>query len=229
MPLYEELLKRRVAKHGRQHPDTQNTVGNLGVNYKGAGRLKEAIQLLEEAHQNAKTIPGLNFVNPSLLDAYRKAGETAKLTELTGELLPEIRRELPKDSPQLAGMLAQVGSSLLQQKKWAEAEPVLRECLGIREKTQPDLWSTFNTQALLGGTLLGRKNYAEAERLLLAGYEGMKQRETTIPPQASTRLPEALDRLIELFVATDKPDDVKKWQAERAKYPEAAPMPGEKK
>jgi eukaryotic-like serine/threonine-protein kinase len=77
--------------------------------------------------------------------------------------------------------------------------------------------------------LLGQKKYAEAEPLLLAGYEGMKQREKTIPPQGSTRIPEALDRLIELFTATDKPDDVKKWQAERAKYPEAAPKPGEKK
>ena len=64
---------------------------------------------------------------------------------------------------------------------------------------------------------------------MLAGYEGMKQREKTIPPQASTRIPEALDRLIELYTATNKPDEVKKWQAERAKYPEAAPPPGEKK
>jgi hypothetical protein len=77
--------------------------------------------------------------------------------------------------------------------------------------------------------LLGQKKYAEAEPQLLKGYEGMKLREKTIPPQGSTRLPEALDRLIELSTATKKPDEVKKWQAERAKYPKAAPMPGEKK
>ena len=63
---------------------------------------------------------------------------------------------------------------------------------------------------------------------MLKGYEGMKQREKTIPPQASTRLPEALDRLIELYTATNKPDEVKKWQAERAKYPATAPPPGQK-
>ena len=57
----------------------------------------------------------------------------------------------------------------------------------------------------------------------------MKQREKTIPPQGSIRLPEALDRLIELSTATNKPDEVKKWQAERAKYPKDAPTPGEKK
>jgi hypothetical protein len=82
---------------------------------------------------------------------------------------------------------------------------------------------------MLGGALLGQKKYADAEPLLLAGYEGMKQREQTIPPQGQVRLPEALDRLIELYTATDKPDEVKKWRAERAKYPEVAPTPREKK
>ena len=164
-----------------------------------------------------------------LLDAYAKAGENVKLAKLLQEQLAEARKTLPKDSPELAGMLAQIGLVLLQQKKWTEAEPLLRECLAIREKTQPDVWSTFNTKSMLGGVLLGQKKYAEAEPLLLAGYEGMKQREKAIPAPAKVRLPEALDRLIELSTATNKPDDVKKWQAERAKYPEAAPPPGEKK
>jgi hypothetical protein len=51
----------------------------------------------------------------------------------------------------------------------------------------------------------------------------MKAREKTFPPQAAIRLPEALDRLIELYTATSKPDEGKKWQAERAKYPKEAP------
>ncbi len=84
------------------------------------------------------------------------------------------------------------------------------------------------TQQNLGAALLGQKKYADAEPLLLKGYEGMKQREKTIPPQGSTRLPEALDRLIELYTATNKPDEARKWRAERAKYPtppEVAPPP----
>jgi eukaryotic-like serine/threonine-protein kinase len=64
---------------------------------------------------------------------------------------------------------------------------------------------------------------------LLRGYDGLKHREKTIPEQGKIRLPEALDRLIELSAATNKPDDVKKWQTERAKYPKDAPMPGENK
>jgi hypothetical protein len=53
----------------------------------------------------------------------------------------------------------------------------------------------------------------------------MKQREKAISLRYATALPEALDRLIELETATNRPDEVKKWQIERAKYPpdEATP------
>jgi hypothetical protein len=122
-------------------------------------------------------------------------------------------------------MLAQIGLSFLHQKKWTEAEPNLRESLAIREKSQPDVWSTFNTQSMLGGAFLGQKKYAEAEPILLKGYHGMKEREATIMPIWKDGIAEALDRLIELFTATNKPDEVKKWQAERAKYPGASPTP----
>jgi eukaryotic-like serine/threonine-protein kinase len=228
VPLFEDVFKRSEAKLGRQHLETQRTVANLGVNYKDAGRLNEAISLLEEAHQTAKSFPPLRWVDGQLIDAYMKAGENAKLADLLQEQLAEVRKSLPKDSPQLAGMLAQIGLILQQQKKWTEAEPLLRECLAIREKTQPDTWSTFNTKSLLGGALLGQKKYDEAEPLLRKGYEGMKEREKTIPPQAGTRLPEAIDRLIDFSTATNEPDEVKKWQAERAKYPATAPPPGKK-
>src|SRR5262249_4491115 len=146
-------------------------------------------------------------------------GEVDKASGMIQEMLAEARTGLPKDSPQLAGQLAEAGSGLLDLKKWAEAEPIIREALAIREKTQPDAWATFNTRSMLGGVLLGQKKYADAERLLLAGYEGIKAREKTIPPPALVRIPEALDRLIELYAAMNKPDEVKKWLAERPKSP----------
>lgn len=142
----------------------------------------------------------------------------------------EARRTLSIDSPQLAGALAVNGLALLQVKAFTDAEPLLRECLAIRTKAEPDAWTTFNTRSMLGGDLLGQKNYAEAKPLLLQGYAGMKAREKSIPPQGVIRIPEALDRLIELYTATNKPDEVQKWQAERAKYPrDAKPQPKEPK
>jgi hypothetical protein len=122
-----------------------------------------------------------------------------------------------------ANNLAGKGLVLLQQKKWGEAESVIRACLALREKVQPDAWNTFNSQVQLGGALLGQNKFEEAEPLLRKGYEGMKQREKTIPLEAARRITEALDRLIELAVATNKPDEANKWRAERAKYSATRP------
>ncbi len=228
VPVFEALLKQTAATLGRRHPRTQMAVANLGVNYKDAGRPKEAIPLLEEAHQAAKRFPTLGFVGPKLIDAYIQAGENAKLADLFQEQLTDARKTLPKDSPQLAGLLAQIGTSLVQQKKWTDAEPLLRECLALREKTQPDNWSTFNTKSLLGGVLLGQKKYTDAEPLLLSGYEGLKQREKTIPPQGQIRLPDALERLIQFYQVTNKPDEVAKWSKELDARSAAAKQPEKK-
>jgi hypothetical protein len=99
----------------------------------------------------------------------------------------------------------------------------------LREKNRPDDWTTFEAQALLGGSLLGQKKYAEAEPLLRKGYEGLKQWEKALEPRDAPRLPEAVDRLIELYTATNRPDEAKTWRAERARYPRAAPLPPERK
>jgi eukaryotic-like serine/threonine-protein kinase len=107
---------------------------------------------------------------------------------------------------------------LVQDKAFVEAEPLLRACLANLEKMQPEAWTTFHIQSLLGGALLGRKNFEQAEPLLVEGYEGMKRREKSIRPEDAIHIPEALERLIELYVALDKPDQVAKRQAERAKY-----------
>jgi hypothetical protein len=72
-----------------------------------------------------------------------------------------------------------------------------------------------------GSCLLGQNKFAEAEPLLLQGYEGMKQREKTTPPEVAPRIPE--DRLILLATTTGKPDEAKKWCSERAKDCEAKP------
>jgi hypothetical protein len=114
---------------------------------------------------------------------------------------------------------------LLDRGEHAAAVPLLRECLAIREQTEPDDWRTFNTQSMLGAALLAQKNYAEAEPLLATGYEGMKARETTIPQMGGgeLRIPRALDRLITLYTATGKPDQAKKYRELRAKYPETKP------
>jgi hypothetical protein len=114
---------------------------------------------------------------------------------------------------------------LLSQKKHADAEKLLRDCLAIREKGQPEVWTTFNTKSLLGEALLSQKKLAEAEPLLVQGYEGMEKRATTIPPQVKVRLKEALNRLVRLYEATGDKDQAAKWRAKLQEAEEAAKAP----
>jgi hypothetical protein len=131
--------------------------------------------------------------------------------------LDGARKRFGADDPRTAAIMAVRGLSLIQQRKWAEAEAILRECLAIREKVQPDEWSTFNTRSLLGGSLLGQKKYAEAEPLIISGYEGMKAREAKIPPPGRPRLTEAAERVVGLYEAWGKADKVAEWRARLAK------------
>jgi tetratricopeptide (TPR) repeat protein len=178
--------------------------------------LQNGMVLLRDAHAPNFPRLALGWVELQLLLAYEKTEDHAKIANLRQEQLSKGRKTLPRDSPELALLLAQNGLVLLLQKKWLEAEPLLRECLAIREKTQPDAWSTFNTKSSLGGALLGQKKYADAEPLLLAGYEGMKQREKTIPLPGKLRIPEAIERLVQLYEATGKKDAAAKWRKELA-------------
>src|SRR5262249_28735444 len=109
--------------------------------------------------------------------------------------------------------LSLLGGTLLKQQKYAEAEPPLRESQTIYERVQPDIWRTFQTKSMLGESFLGQKKYAEAEPLLLAGYEGMKRREQTMPPDRNTTLAEAIERLVRLYELTGKPEKAAVWRA----------------
>ena len=152
-----------------------------------------------------------------------------------GEILREFesnRATLPKDSSELAGQLAMFSQTVLGLKAWEAAEPVLRECLSIREKAQPDDWTTFNTRSMLGAALLGQKKLAEAEPLLLAGYRGMKEREASISQGAKEqRVPEALDRLVQLYEDMGNATEAAAWRSklEAARTAESKPAsPGDK-
>jgi hypothetical protein len=93
----------------------------------------------------------------------------------------------------------------------------LRECLAIREKRQPDLWKTFNTQSMLGQSLAKQKKYADAEKLLLSGYDGMRQREAKIPLNGRIWLTKAVEGLIDFYEQNDKKAEADKWRKELEK------------
>jgi len=216
VPLFDETLKLMTLKLGPDHPDTLMTQANLGVNYRDAGRPAEGARLMEEALERAKGRPdalaALGFVPPQLAAAYDAAGQFARAEPLHRSALEKLLKQFGPNDPRSAMAMASFGRNLLEQEKWADAEPILRECLGIRENAQPDGWPTFNARSLLGGSLLGQKKYAEAEPLLLSGYAGMKAREATISAPAKPRLAEAGERVVKLYEALGQPEKAREWR-----------------
>ena len=64
----------------------------------------------------------------------------------------------------------------MQLHKYTEAEVPLREALSSYEKINPDSWNFYAAQNMLGASLAGQKKFAEAEPLLINGYQGIAQR-----------------------------------------------------
>lgn len=219
--LNQTVLQKERTSLGEEHRHTLVTMNNLASALNDANRLPEAIKLLEAARDvqvkrqgagHSDTLATLN----NLADSYQKAGrlpEAIKLFEQVciasitrigiGHRLTNISLNNLAKAYQAAGLVKQ-------------AEVVRQLCIDIRDKKHLPQWLTSIAQFTIGSTLLVQKKYVDAEPLLLKGFEGMA-REKAMLSQDKLRLSEALDRLIQLYTETNKPDEVKKWQAEKAK------------
>src|SRR5439155_3852454 len=108
---------------------------------------------------------------------YRDWGKDAEAESLFERVRAALLRQPGgAEDPETASVLVSLGLIRLRRQKADEAEPLLREALRIYEKQAPEAWYRFDAQSRLGECLAARARYAEAEPLLLAGYEGMCRR-----------------------------------------------------
>jgi len=216
--LHEATFKMMESKLGADHPYTLLSMSNLADTYRAAGRFAEAIALHKATLKLIETKFGPDHPNTlaargDLAAAHDAAGQFPRSEPLLREGVDRARKQFGFADARTAGAIAQLGLNLIQRHKWTDAEPILRECLTVREKAQPDVWSTFNARSLLGGSLLGQGRLVEAEPLIVSGFEGMNVREAKIPAPGKARLSEAADRVVRLYEAWRKPDKVREWRA----------------
>jgi tetratricopeptide (TPR) repeat protein len=217
LPLLEATLRLHESKLGPDHPNVLGSRNNLAASYKTVGRILEAMALHEATLKMREVRLGPDHTDTllsrkSLADVYQAIGRLAEAERQYRDTLARRRKTVEPDSPRLAGDLAAFGQALLIQGRWSEAEPVLRECLDIRAKSVPDDWSRFDAMSRLGGSLLGQGRYAEAEPLVVRGYEGIKARAARLPAVDRPRLLEAAVRVIRLYEAWGRPDQVVMWK-----------------
>jgi tetratricopeptide (TPR) repeat protein len=234
--LRKETLELRKARLGDGHPDTVQSLSDLAKGYSTMGKPEQALPLFQEAaagveklefaHRHAgQIILGLcNCHSHERLKQYDQAEVWLR------KWLAVTKAQYGPGSVKYAGALAGLGSNLLQQKKHADAETNLRECLAIYQKEQPVAWGTFRIRILLGTALLGQKRYAEAEPLLVQCYWGMKKKVGKVPCQEGlSPLIDALEQLVQLYDAWNRPQEAAKWRKELARTKALPPPPARPK
>jgi tetratricopeptide (TPR) repeat protein len=225
-PLFEKVLSARRVNLPADHPDTLRTMNNLGLLYQDQQRYDQAEQLFREAVAGGKKQLGLGHAQTqwfidSLVDLYGAQGKPHLAEPALRELADFARGKDGPDSLAYASQLVRLAHNLLQQRKFAEAEPVARNCLTIRAEKEPDAWSTFYSQWLLGGALLAQKKYPEAEPYLVQGYAGLKAREAKLPKNIRDQLTQGLEWLVHLHDARGNKAEAdrlrKEWEDEKAR------------
>jgi tetratricopeptide (TPR) repeat protein len=228
--LFEANLVRRKAKLGSDHPLTLAAMGNLGSAYRASGKLDKAVPLFEQTLKKQTVTIGPDHPETlktlgALAEAQLALKSYDKAEVMARTLLERKRRkiaslsnfaQIDRELFGLCDVQSLLAECMLRQNRFLEAEVVLRECLAVRTKKQADAWRTSDTRSMLGEVLCGLGKYAEAEPLLLAGYKGIKDRQTTKPPPPKARLADAGGRLLRFYEAVGRRTEADKLRKELA-------------
>jgi tetratricopeptide (TPR) repeat protein len=217
IPLAEKVRDVRVMTLGAYHPYTVHTLWNLGLAYKANQNPDKALAMFEQAGAGLEklefTHAEAGLVIRNLCDCLEQNKQFDRANVWRQKLLAALKKRDGPDSVAYAEELAEQGENMLQSKRYLEAEPILRDCLGILQKKRPGEWETFRAQSLLGVNLSEMQRYAEAEPLLIHGYEGLKARERQIPPLfARHRVSEAGQRIVRLYEVWGKAEKAAEWR-----------------
>jgi non-specific serine/threonine protein kinase/serine/threonine-protein kinase len=218
LPLFEDLLKKQQTICGPAHPETLLTMQALAMNYQYVNQLAKSIDL----HQKLLQLIALTkrpedgppaFVLTTFAVACQRAGNLDEADQLLRAAVTHYRGQNDFQGRDcVASNLGWLGQNLLLQKRYDEAAQVLREALAFFEKELPNDFRRFFWMSALGGVLCGQKKHAEAEPLLLRGYEGMKKQEAIMHANWRSRISEAAERVARFYEITRQPEKARLWR-----------------
>jgi serine/threonine protein kinase/tetratricopeptide (TPR) repeat protein len=146
LALYEDTLKKTTAKLGRDHSLTLSVMNNLGAAYQAAGRPTDALPLFEAVLKGRHATlgpdhPDTLVSNTILARAYLR-DKPAQAESLLRQALAVLDKKSPDDW-QTFETRSLLGASLLEQKKYAEAEPFVVDSYVAMKVLEPKVPPRF--------------------------------------------------------------------------------------
>jgi tetratricopeptide (TPR) repeat protein len=216
----EQLLTRLVDVNrrvlGDEHFNRLKSMNHLAATYQAQREYAKAESLLTRVLEVRNRVQGEE--NPIVLITMNDLGRVyvfqrryAQAEELYTKVLEVDRRVLgPRHLNTLEAMTT-LAAVYLDESKHKQAEGLLREALTSYEKAAPQAMSRYHSQSLLGASLVGQEKYAEAESLVISGYEGMLQLAVANRCECRSTLKPAVAWIVQLYTDWGKPDRAAMW------------------
>ena len=202
------LAARAVELDGGREVEPLET---LALAYRTNGRLDEAVETQRRAVARAQMIAPQDraAAEARLVDYLVEKGDVFEAARVSwGDMATRMRGVLVPGTAQDESLILQ-SEAAGREGRWDEAESLLRGCLAMREKALPARdWQIADTLSRLGATLAAQGMFAEAESLLLEGFAQLSE---DVRTPAGTRR-QAIQRLVDLYAAWDKPGQAKEWR-----------------
>ena len=215
--LYSRTLEIQRRVLGPEHLDTLISMHNLADVYARQGKYTQAEPLFSQTLAVSRRVLGPE--HPETLEAladfaamYQHQGKYAAAETFAAQVLEGRRHALSAEHPDTMAAAADLALAYISQGKFAQSEPLARQALQFHRKKQPGDWQRFRAESLLGASLAGQKKFAEAEPLLLDGYQGMEARKDRIAVPDWYHLDRARVWIVELYKAWGKPAQAAEWQ-----------------
>ena len=183
--LQSQVLDLRRQALGEEHPHTILAISTLAGIYLAEEHYLQAEELLVKGLEAARRVmPGhpytIGFL-PALAEVNWKEGKLQKAEELFEEAADSYRKILGPTRQATARVLASWAEMKVEQERFAEAGPLLRDALAAFEKSAPDDWRRFHVQAMLAVVLFRTGARAEAGPLLHPACQDLLKKQGAIP------------------------------------------------
>jgi tetratricopeptide (TPR) repeat protein len=209
---------------GEDNADTLDTMDGLGRLYRSEGKATLAEPLLVKALDVRRRTLGaghpetLSVMN-DLAVLRRQEGKLAEADALFTSTLESQRRVLGPAHPDTLDVMASLGEVRLDENKYADAESLAREALTFYERAASSSWQRYRSEVLLGASLAAQNRYADAERLIISGYQGLTQRVTQMPFKDRPRLEQTVGCVAHLYESWGKPEKSAEWRQRMQELP----------